>query len=84
MLLMRRHAVKVRAAKAKGRAEGEVNLDNMFDDLTDKENPEFRYQYEIKCVGMTGEKHVHEASETMCLWAVNPIFLHHPRTTLLL
>ncbi|KAF8607267.1 MFS general substrate transporter [Ceratobasidium sp. AG-I] len=45
VILMRRNAKKVADAKAKGRAEGEVNLDNAFDDMTDKQNPEFRYQY---------------------------------------
>jgi uncharacterized protein YpmS len=31
VILMRRNSLKVRDAKAKGRAEGEVNLDNAFD-----------------------------------------------------
>lgn len=45
VILMRRNAKKDADAKAQGRADGEVNLDNAFDDMTDKQNPEFRYQY---------------------------------------
>ncbi|KAG8737656.1 hypothetical protein FRC10_007961 [Ceratobasidium sp. 414] len=45
VILVRRNKLKIQAAKAKGRADGEVNLDNAFDDMTDMENPEFRYQY---------------------------------------
>ncbi|KAG8691523.1 hypothetical protein FRC11_002113 [Ceratobasidium sp. 423] len=45
LILARRNKAKIQAAKQKGRAEGEVNLDNAFDDMTDMENPEFRYQY---------------------------------------
>ncbi|KAB5593364.1 DNA polymerase alpha-associated DNA helicase A [Ceratobasidium theobromae] len=44
LILVRRNKVKIEAAKAQGRTE-EVNLDNAFDDMTDMENPEFRYQY---------------------------------------
>ncbi|KAF8752000.1 P-loop containing nucleoside triphosphate hydrolase protein [Rhizoctonia solani] len=45
LILARRNKSKNEVSKQKGRAEGEVNLDNAFDDMTDMENPEFRYQY---------------------------------------
>ncbi|QRW25820.1 P-loop containing nucleoside triphosphate hydrolase protein [Rhizoctonia solani] len=42
LILARRNKSKNEVSKQKGRAEGEVNLDNAFDDMTDMENPEFR------------------------------------------
>ncbi|KAJ1301039.1 hypothetical protein OPQ81_003460 [Rhizoctonia solani] len=45
LVLARRNKVKIEAAKQQGRTDGEVNLDNAFNDMTDMENPEFRYQY---------------------------------------